>query len=353
MALHGAQPAAAATDDAAVPADARRYTHEMMLQLFKPQGIAHDFVASEHVFSSAPLEPISLTEPSAKEQDLLAGPINSGSSKRYNNNGNQQQQQQMQMQTQTQQNTQYYSRNSSGMQRTGSYGPMPGSSGRAKHRDDSLRINEKLDHGPHGSDLGRSSAALGNGVAAPDDEESLWAHQSLARESVGSFGADGVFRMSAADDGELLEAPSSRNSARGEGLRDLDGFASGSGSASPAVNSVSRVGAAGMLSRSQSQQRIQARLAGARSPLGNQALSTLDASVWSLGDPGNRPLNALQQHRLVERAEQIKWWYRDPQGNIQGPFSAANMQDWYSADYFPADLQVCFEGRSEFEPLSN
>ncbi|KAJ2853731.1 hypothetical protein J3B02_003005, partial [Coemansia erecta] len=80
--LHAAHPAATA-DDATVPAEARRYTHEMMLQLFKPQDITHDFVASEHVFSSAPLEPVSLTEPSAKEQDLLAGPINSGSSKRY------------------------------------------------------------------------------------------------------------------------------------------------------------------------------------------------------------------------------------------------------------------------------
>ncbi|KAJ2234957.1 kinesin-like protein [Coemansia sp. RSA 1722] len=335
--LHEAQPTATADDAGAVPADARRYTHEMMLHLFKPQDITHDFVASEHVFSSAALEPVSLTELSVKEQDLLAGPINSGSSKRYNNSSNGQQQQA----------PQYYSRNSTGIQRTGSYGPISGS--RAKHRDDPLRIGEKLDHGLRGPSPGYPAAAL-NSQAAAEEEASLWAHQSLARESVGSFGADGVFRMSNADDAELLESHSSRNSTRGEVVRDTDGFASRS--ASPAVNS-SRSGAAGILSRSQSQQRSQARLADTRSPLGSHAPPALDVSVWSLGDLGNRPPNALQQHRLLERAEQIKWWYRDPQGNIQGPFSAANMQDWYLADYFPADLQVCFEGRADFEPLSN
>ncbi|KAH8917173.1 hypothetical protein BT69DRAFT_1198386, partial [Atractiella rhizophila] len=35
-----------------------------------------------------------------------------------------------------------------------------------------------------------------------------------------------------------------------------------------------------------------------------------------------------------------KWQYRDPKGQVQGPFSATQMQDWYSRSYFPDDLLV-------------
>ncbi len=38
--------------------------------------------------------------------------------------------------------------------------------------------------------------------------------------------------------------------------------------------------------------------------------------------------------------EPILWIYLDPQGNTQGPFSSADMLDWFNAGYFPQDLML-------------
>lgn len=48
-----------------------------------------------------------------------------------------------------------------------------------------------------------------------------------------------------------------------------------------------------------------------------------------------------------------KWFYRDPQGDIQGPFSPQEMGEWFHAGYFPMALMVkrgCDEG---FQPLGD
>ena len=34
------------------------------------------------------------------------------------------------------------------------------------------------------------------------------------------------------------------------------------------------------------------------------------------------------------------WWYRDPDGNVQGPFAAAHMRSWYDNGYFPRHTYV-------------
>uniref|UniRef100_A0A4W4DUU6 GYF domain-containing protein n=1 Tax=Electrophorus electricus TaxID=8005 RepID=A0A4W4DUU6_ELEEL len=49
--------------------------------------------------------------------------------------------------------------------------------------------------------------------------------------------------------------------------------------------------------------------------------------------------------------EGLKWYYKDPQGEIQGPFSSHEMSEWFQAGYFPMTLMVkrgCDEG---FHPL--
>lgn len=33
-----------------------------------------------------------------------------------------------------------------------------------------------------------------------------------------------------------------------------------------------------------------------------------------------------------------KWYYRDPQGDVQGPFLASDMTEWYRAGYFSVNL---------------
>ncbi|XP_042201759.1 GRB10-interacting GYF protein 2-like isoform X3 [Callorhinchus milii] len=49
----------------------------------------------------------------------------------------------------------------------------------------------------------------------------------------------------------------------------------------------------------------------------------------------------------------MKWFYKDPQGEIQGPFTTQEMSDWFQAGYFPMSLLVkrgCDEG---FQPLGD
>ena len=40
-------------------------------------------------------------------------------------------------------------------------------------------------------------------------------------------------------------------------------------------------------------------------------------------------------------AEQAdSWFYKDPQGTLQGPFTAQEMAEWFSAGYFTMTLLV-------------
>jgi PERQ amino acid-rich with GYF domain-containing protein len=38
--------------------------------------------------------------------------------------------------------------------------------------------------------------------------------------------------------------------------------------------------------------------------------------------------------------DRMRWIYRDPQGNTQGPWSGLEMHDWYKAGFFSPELQV-------------
>lgn len=53
------------------------------------------------------------------------------------------------------------------------------------------------------------------------------------------------------------------------------------------------------------------------------------------------------------RASERTWFYRDPQGLIQGPFSAIEMFNWHAAGYFPLDLPVAFNTNTTFRPLTS
>jgi hypothetical protein len=46
-----------------------------------------------------------------------------------------------------------------------------------------------------------------------------------------------------------------------------------------------------------------------------------------------------------------KWVYKDPEGKIQGPFSAEQMQGWYKSGYFPPDLPIKSDVELKFIPL--
>ncbi|KAJ1730040.1 kinesin-like protein [Coemansia biformis] len=289
---------------AAANLDALAYTHERMLELFRPQAVTDGFVISDCVFSETPLAPVCLSAPSAKEQELLAGPVNSIASRRYNSS--------------QQQPT--YARGGAAQRPNGHVAQL---GPRSRPREGSA---QQLPQPLAGGDYAGANGARADGLGTSDDVESLWASQVIVRDSVGSFGADGVFRMGV-DGGESLERPSPRSSAQSETLRVPSSYSSRAvspahahGAPTARMLPASRNGAAG------------------------------DGWAWS--DLSGAPTTtAAQQRQLVEHAERVKWWYCDPQGNTQGPFSTAHMQEWCSGGYFSSDLQVCHEGGTGFESL--
>ncbi|CAG8499865.1 2592_t:CDS:2 [Dentiscutata erythropus] len=52
-----------------------------------------------------------------------------------------------------------------------------------------------------------------------------------------------------------------------------------------------------------------------------------------------------------KQSEQSKWLYRDPSGNIQGPFSSQEMNEWYKGGFFVLSLLVKRVEDATFEPL--
>ena len=60
---------------------------------------------------------------------------------------------------------------------------------------------------------------------------------------------------------------------------------------------------------------------------------------------------AAQQKQMV-MPDRIRWIYRDPQGNTQGPWSGLEMHDWYKAGFFSPELLVKKAEDAEYEPLA-
>lgn len=60
---------------------------------------------------------------------------------------------------------------------------------------------------------------------------------------------------------------------------------------------------------------------------------------------------ATQQRQMV-MPDRMRWIYRDPQGNTQGPWSGLEMHDWYKAGFFSPELQVKKLEDADYEPLA-
>ena len=50
-------------------------------------------------------------------------------------------------------------------------------------------------------------------------------------------------------------------------------------------------------------------------------------------------------------ADKLKWVYKDPHGNVQGPFTGLEMHEWYRGGYFHATLEVKREDDAHFDQL--
>ncbi|KAG9244008.1 hypothetical protein BJ878DRAFT_582857 [Calycina marina] len=63
------------------------------------------------------------------------------------------------------------------------------------------------------------------------------------------------------------------------------------------------------------------------------------------------PISAQQQRQQITMPDRIMWQYLDPQGIVRGDYSGLEMNDWYKAQFFTADLSVKKKEEAEFEPL--
>ncbi|KAL2872824.1 uncharacterized protein BJX67DRAFT_20591 [Aspergillus lucknowensis] len=87
------------------------------------------------------------------------------------------------------------------------------------------------------------------------------------------------------------------------------------------------------------------------------AVGSIPASMGLEGQQGQAPgstggsVPAAQQRTMV-MPDRMRWIYRDPQGNVQGPWTGLEMHDWFKAGFFSPDLQIRKLEDPEFEPLA-
>lgn len=68
-------------------------------------------------------------------------------------------------------------------------------------------------------------------------------------------------------------------------------------------------------------------------------------------DNSSSQMPASQQRQMV-MPDRMRWIYRDPSGNTQGPWSGLEMHDWYKAGFFSPELQVKKLEDADYEPLA-
>lgn len=71
----------------------------------------------------------------------------------------------------------------------------------------------------------------------------------------------------------------------------------------------------------------------------------------NIGSAAEREPPPSQQKTMV-MPDRIRWIYRDPQGNTQGPWSGLEMHDWYRAGFFSPELLVKKYEDQDYEPLA-
>ncbi|WWC91225.1 uncharacterized protein L201_006167 [Kwoniella dendrophila CBS 6074] len=80
-----------------------------------------------------------------------------------------------------------------------------------------------------------------------------------------------------------------------------------------------------------------------------------DATVLDSINAPAVPQDRAQTPTLTEEKQDlgaIEWFYRDPNGQEQGPFTGTQMHDWYSHSYFTDDLPLRRASETSFRPLA-
>ncbi|KAF2861582.1 hypothetical protein K470DRAFT_256709 [Piedraia hortae CBS 480.64] len=77
-----------------------------------------------------------------------------------------------------------------------------------------------------------------------------------------------------------------------------------------------------------------------------------DDASGGLPSASSAPQQQQQQQRVMVMPDRMRWIYRDPQGNKQGPWSGLEMHDWYKAGFFTRELLVKRLEDPDYEPLA-
>lgn len=268
------------------------YTREYMLSLYRPTDAPLDFESHEYVHCEEPLPPMAHFPLSDAETALLAsGQINSTA-------------------------------------RRNPSGPYPPSSAGSR--------GSERQHSRDGLLRGREKPGIRS--AGTKINNSPWA--SAGKNSLGSFGADGVFRLDGVSD-ILLDQ---RDYERLEAERLAQHLAYAVSSDNHAIANAELVAQLNQARYAAGEDPIPLDPSGVAPAKGRGSLKNILAGLagFDIDDPEASP----------NPNETSNWLYKDPTDTIQGPFTSFDMHEWYRLGYFVGDLLVRREEESTFEPLA-
>ena len=105
-----------------------------------------------------------------------------------------------------------------------------------------------------------------------------------------------------------------------------------------------------------SAQPTQSSFSSAAMPVGTPSSGWPGSSYFGRSQEQEQPMPSNQlpnaQQRQMVMPDRMRWIYRDPSGNTQGPWSGLEMHDWYKAGFFSPELQVKKLEDIDYEPLA-
>ncbi|KAJ1674536.1 kinesin-like protein, partial [Spiromyces aspiralis] len=337
-----------------------RYSRDFILGLFKQTDIPIDFKEHDIVTRKEAKPPMGLKPMTEEESKAFKGPVNSNLSRRppqhhhshhqgrhhhisNNNNNNNNNSSSSSINN----NIHYQSTTLGTRTRPRGTYPHGGMSkdGLAGSTDDMAREIGLRDSFSKYTDPTAS-------ISLEDEGPNLWAGVNIRRNMVGSFSADGVFRLDGADAslGEVLEpSPQVQKDV-------VDAFVVEKALPTPTSPVAAMVGREpGGIGSALGPTSLAPENPLGRYPQGDLlgAASSADAVDHGIsGAHRNIQLTSDQSESLAALIELTQWWYRDTFGNVQGPFSTNNMQEWFKNGFFPPDLEVKSSRSPNFEPLN-
>ncbi|ORX98569.1 hypothetical protein K493DRAFT_313590 [Basidiobolus meristosporus CBS 931.73] len=320
-----------------------KYSKELMLSLYKHVPMPLDFERHEYVTSEESLQPMASISLDENEKKLLSGSVNSELTRRI---------------VQGTTNPSSFIRNERNPSRSGLATPPRSRGGYAQNsKEFQSEVEQKLEQDL--TRFGRNISRDSNGLS--QDDNALWT--GISRRVVGTFDNSGVFRFDNGPETDLYESlePIEKSCHTPESLEE-PGSAKESAQEPPRDQSQSGVFNSGeqmlekdlaqnvakQLGPSQANNAIPASSEGSIEATEKLKIST-NPNMLPEGFPSHL---GFKREDLGSASPQIaRWFYKDPAGNVQGPFSTEEMQEWYSAGFFPPSLLVKREGYPSFEPL--